>query len=263
MNVPDPDVSRVSDSPPPPQPLVVEVSAQPDEASGGRGWLMKPLSLLGMLSGGVLVVGAALGALGVVVVTVRETTTKIMPTLFVTVVIVVLPFLLGRFLWKKGRSAWEGSEPSQGAARRIDPGALLAALRDFLHSKGEVTVTDLAGFFKLPEQKSEELIQMLIARGEINLAFVPEKGVYVVPPFIPAWAPAIPQPSVVEPIPLSEVGGGKLASSGVVLVSTRRLEHRCPSCNAPQDLDGASPGDKRVCPYCGIAFQLVDASASP
>ncbi|MCP3167931.1 hypothetical protein [Myxococcus qinghaiensis] len=124
-------------------------------------------------------------------------------------------------------------------------------------------MADVAGFCEVSEQIAERFILDLIARDKINLVFAPERGVYVVHPFIPAWAPAIPQSGVVEPIPLSEVGELKLSSSGLVLVSTRPLAHRCPSCNAPQDLGGAGPGDKRVCPYCDCAFQVVESSVSP
>ncbi|NTX39351.1 hypothetical protein HUA78_33440 [Myxococcus sp. CA033] len=175
-------------------------------------------------------------------------------------VMVVLPFLLGQFLWKKGRSSQEEREPAHWVTPTVESRDPMAELADFIRSKGDVTVKDVAIFCQVSEEKAEQLILKLIAAGEINRVFEPQKGAYVVSSFTPGRTSAGLLSSAVS---RGNVSADASASSENVTVSTRRLEHRCPSCNAPQDLGESSPGDKRVCPYCDIAFLVVAASPGP
>jgi len=238
-----------------------------------------------MLSGAALILSAVLSACANVLLVARERTTQVLPTLVFAAITVGIPFLLGRFLWRKGLSSWERSKPSHWTSPTgVSESFSEERLADFIRAKEEVTVADVARFCQVSEQQAERMIRNLITRNEINRVFDPEKKAYVVPQFtsgrapvassptivipipdfVPVWPSANPQPQphVAEPAPIVHVSGGHPVSSSGVQVSLRSLGHRCPSCNAPQDIDGARPGDKRLCPYCDIAFQVVDASAN-
>ncbi|MCE9671572.1 hypothetical protein LY474_27575 [Myxococcus stipitatus] len=245
--------------------------------------MLRVLGCLGMLSGAVLILGAVLSACANVLLLARERTTQVLPTFIFAAITVGIPFLLGRFLWKKGLSSWERSKPSHWTSpTSVSEAFSEERLADFIRAKEEVTVADVAGFCQVSEQQAERMIRNLITRNEINRVFDLEKKAYVVPHFTPGRTPAAssptivvpdfvsvwpstnpqPQPNVAEPAPIVHMSGGNPISSSGVQVSLRSLGHRCPSCNAPQDIDGARPGDKRLCPYCDIAFQVVDASAN-
>ncbi|WP_338863417.1 hypothetical protein [Myxococcus stipitatus] len=200
---------------------------------------------LTMLSGATLMLGSGVMLLISILSALDEDNRGRLPGILFVGVLLILAFLFGRFLWNL-----EFSGPRQGKRR--------GSLEDFIRDLGVVTVAQVARFTGVSEQEAESLIQQLIARGEINLVFESEKGAYVVHPFIPEWTPAIPKPSV----PLAPSVTAPASSSGVV-VAIRSLHHRCPSCNAPQELGGAKPGDTVACPYCGSSFQVVATSSSP
>lgn len=202
---------------------------------------------LTMLSGATLMLGSGVLLLISVLSALDEDNRGRLPGILFVGVLLILAFLLGRFLWNLEFSASRRDKPR-------------GSLEDFIRDLGVVTVAQVARFVGVSEQEAESLIQQLVARGEINLVFESEKGAYVVHPFIPEWTPAIPKPSVPQATAPSVTAP---ASSSGVLVALRSLHHRCPSCNAPQEFGGAKSGDKVACDYCGTTFLVVATSSSP
>ncbi|WP_342376634.1 MarR family transcriptional regulator [Myxococcus stipitatus] len=239
MNIPGPEASP--EDGPLARARAADPHAPPADADEGSEVLKKLLGLVGMGLGGALVVAPLSFAFLAIFVIKDPPNSQGRTGGIILLVLICIPLvLLGRLLWKAGRS------PFRSAARRAELGA-------FLRDKEEFTVAQVALFCGVSDARAQRLVERLIARGELHVVFVPERGAYAIPSraskwTFPEWMPAIPRQAPASPAPPD---GGPVA--------IRRLLHRCPSCNAPHELTGARVGDRVRCPYCDNAFQVVAA----
>jgi|GEM_PF-3092548 len=129
-------------------------------------WLKKGLGLLALVHGGPLAAFGAMGvAVGVVQVVAPDEGKRAADGAGIVLMALVF-FLVGRFLWKKGMSPFRNAR-------------LREQLRGFVHAQPRIRVSDVAAQLALPEAKVEALLNTLIARHEVDLVYLSGARAYI------------------------------------------------------------------------------------